>query len=863
MFRHICLFILLCCTTLLATGQSRTSTQSPINSPKPIDSATLSKIISQQVKDTSGKSAIRLSDTSVAIIITRLETYTLMLNQVMSTLRRGMDTVEISESIPLIDSSMRVVKKDMTAFGSTNNVHDLYTNRVLLVQLERKLDKWQDQLFKFHDRLVNITDTLQILRQDTSMRNIPAENELRDIYVGQMASLIQKWRQVDSANKRNLLHLGLLQNRVAKRYIDVTNLLEDMDYQLTRFNQRMFNKDFSYLWEPPLPGKKGPRFPEVLHRSVRKNLNILKIFFAVSGPIYLFWILGAGLFLWWVRVNAGKIKRKHEDREAESILQHSRYLYRHQLASTVVLTATLSFLVSIQYPIFYSGICWMIAAVATTFIIRNNVPDNLFKRWLLLVFLLALYCVNNLLIQVTFFEQWGIFAGGILSVILGLYLLKTLRNTTLPLPKYSRSAIWTFTILSGLSVLLVLMARVAAAKIMGAASVVSITMALAIVLTVEILMEAIYIQVEAKKDSSTFISMIDYQNIKSRLKTIFYIVASIGWVALLARNLYLYDGLYEIISNLLMAERKIGNFTFSFSSVIIFLLIIWLSTVVTQIISYLLGYTGQSSQPQKKLGSAMLLIRLAILGAGTLLAFAASGIPMDKLAIVVGALGVGIGFGLQNIVNNLVSGVILAFEKPIEVGDVIELGTRTGVVKEIGIRSSKISAGDGSEVIVPNGDLIAQQLVNWTLTSRTRRVDVIVGVAYGTDLKKALTIIKDYLLNLDDILKTPEPVVLLQNFRDTGVDIQSMFWISDLGQAGVMKSEVLTDIYVRLQEAGISIAHPRPQQLQINMEPGMWKQPPAATTPATPAQPVAAVTPTPAASATGRSGETLPPTAGD
>jgi len=814
-------------------------------STKPLDSAALSKIISQQVKDTaSGKSVIKLSDTSVAIIITRLETYTLMLNQVMSTLRRGLDTVEISESIPVIDSSMLVVKQDMTAIGSTNNVHDLYTNRVLLVQLQRKLDSWQDVLFKFHDRLVNITDTLQQLRQDTTMRNIPAEDELRDIYVGQMASLIQKWRQVDSANKTNLLHLGLLQNKVAKRYIDVTNLLEDMDFQLTRFSQRMFNKDFSYLWEPPVPGKKGPSFVRVLNRSAHKSFNILRIFFAVRGPIYLLWIIGALLFAWWVSFNVRKIKRKHEDREAETILQQSRYLYRFPVASTILLTSTLSFLISIQYPIFYTGICWNITALATTWIIRSNIPPNLYKRWLLLVLLLMIYSVNNLLIQVTYTEQWGLFIGGIMSVLLGAYLLRTLRDTTLPLPKYSRPGIWIFIILAALSVILVLMARVAAAKIIGAASVVSITMALGIVLMVEILMETIYLQVEAQKDSSTFISMIDYQNIKSRLKTIFYIVATAGWLALMARNLYMYDGLYEGITDILVAERKIGNFSFTFSSVIIFLLIIWLSTVATQIISYLLGYTGHSSQPHKKLGSAMLLIRLAVLAAGTLLAFAASGIPMDKLAIVIGALGVGIGFGLQNIVNNLVSGVILAFEKPIEVGDVIELGTRTGVVKEIGIRSSKISAGDGSEVIVPNGDLIAQQLVNWTLTSRTRRVDIVVGVAYGTDLNKALSVIKDYLMQLDDILKTPEPVVLLQNFRDTGVDIQAMVWISDLGQAGVIKSKVLTDIYLKLQEAGISIAYPRLQQLQINMDPEMWKQP-AAGTPAAPHPPVTSTSPQP------------------
>lgn len=782
-----------------------------------MDSAALSKIISQQVKDTAnGKSGVKLSDTSVAVIITRLESYTLMLNEVMSTLRRGLDTASISENLPLIDSSLRIIKRDIAALGSTPNVHDLYTNRVLLLQLEWRLDKWQSSLFKYYDRLVNISDTLQLLRKDTAMRNIPNEDELRDIYVGQMATLIGKWRQVDSANKKNLLYLGLLQNKVAKRYIESTNLLEDMDFQLSSFSSRMFNKDFSYLWEPPLPGKKGPTFVQVLNHSLRKNIRVFEIFYSVRRPLFILWLLAAVAFVWWIRFNIKKIRLHHEPTEAESILQHSRYLFRHPIASSLLLVASFSSLLAIQYPIFYSEIAWLTTVLTATFIIRKNIPGHLFKRWIALVVLLAVYCMNNLLIQATFVEQWGLFTGAILSITLGAYLLQSLRNTTLPLPKHTRSAIWLFIIMSSLSLLLVIIARVTAAKIIGAASVVNITMALGIVLMVEILMEAVYLQVEANKDSSTFISLIDYQNIKNRLKTIFYIIAGFGWLVLMARNLYVYDAIYDFINDFLSIERKIGNITFSYSSVIIFLLIIWISIVITQIISYLMGYTGKNTAPRKGVGSAILLIRLAILGAGALLAFAASGIPMDKVAIVIGALGVGIGFGLQNIVNNLVSGVILAFEKPIEVGDVIELGTRSGVVKEIGIRSSKISAGDGSEVIVPNGELIAQQLVNWTVNNRTRKIDLPVGVAYGSDIQLVADILKQSLKDHEGILDTPEPVVLLANFRNNAIDFIVSFWISDLGQAGTLKSVILIDIYAQLQKAGIQIANPA-QQVEIRM----------------------------------------------
>ncbi|WP_440133594.1 mechanosensitive ion channel family protein [Chitinophaga sancti] len=821
---RLTLLLLFLCHVALLHAQSP-ATRRPYNATKPLDSATLSKIISQQVKDSSsGKSRLHLSDTSVAVLITRLENYTLMLNEVMSILKRGLDTTEISERLPLIDSSLNVVKRDITALGSTPNVMDLYTNRVLLVQLEWRLDNWQNQLFRFYDKLVNITDTLQQLRRDTTMRDIPAEDELRDIYVGQMATLITKWRQVDSANKRNLLFLGLLQNKVAKRYLESTNLLEDMDFQLSGYSTRMFNKDFSYLWEPPLPGKKGPKFLYVLKRSVAKNIHVLQIFFMIRRPMIAFWLLAAIGFAWWVMSNIRRIRRDHVGSEAETILQQTRYVIVHPVAGTLLLVSTLSALLNIQYPILFIEITWGIAVICVSVIVKKYLPGHLFRRWFLLVLLLALYCVNNLLIQVTFTEQWGIFTGAILGVILGYYLLHSIAQTKLPLPKYAKHAVWILIIMSALSLLLVIMARVTAAKIFGAAGVVSITMSLAIVLSVEILMEAIYLHVEANKHSSTFVSFLDYQHIKARLKSILYVIATVGYLMLVARNLYVYDTLYEMVADMLVAERKIGSFAFTFGGVIVFLLIIWISSVLSQLLTFLLGYTGNNVPTRKGWGSYMLLLRLAILGAGVLLAFAASGIPLDKLAIVVGALGVGIGFGLQNIVNNLVSGIILAFEKPIEVGDTIELGTRTGVVKEIGIRSSRISAGDGSEVIVPNGELIAQQLVNWTLSSRSRRVDISVGVTYGADINKVIQVMKQCLQQHEGVMGAPEPTVLLSNFRDGAMDFQAFFWINDLGQAGSMKSAVLTSIYASLQEAGITIAHPTPQQVQINMDPMFWQQ---------------------------------------
>ena len=786
------------------------------------DSTRISKQVIQSTKDTSRS---RVSDTAVAIIINRLEGYTLMLNELGSTLKRGYDTAHITEKLPLMDSTLHVIKNNIAALGSTPNVHDLYTNKVMLVQLNRILKMWQDDLFQHYAKLVNISDTLQQVRKDTAMRAVPTEDELRTFYISQLTSLIMKFRQIDKANKQALLQMGLLQNEVAMRYIAVTNLLGDMEFQLDNFSRRMFIKDYTYLWQPKKQLQE-PTFFTVLKDSVYKNLQILFIFFSVQWPVLIIWLLLAGLFAFWAYNNTRKIRQRHPPTEAEAILQHSRILYRFPVASTIIFVFTLAGLLSVQYPILFIQLNWVATITALSYVIAHSIPRHLLNHWIALVGLLFIYFLNNLTIQATNAEQWGLFLAAIACIVLGIRLRRITKHSTLALPKYSRNMLMLFIVMSAFSLLLVLTGRITAAKIIGATAAISITMAVNLVFFVDLLMEAVYLQVEANKNSSSFISFIDFQNIQSRLKVFLYLFATITWLMLIARNLYVFDNIYEAISDFLGTSRTIGNTTFTFSSVIIFLLVLWVSTVLTQMIAYMFGDTGQNAGAgkKKKLGSAILLIRLAVLGLGVLLAFAASGIPMDKLAIVIGALGVGIGFGLQNIVNNLVSGVILAFEKPIEVGDVIELGTRSGVVKEIGIRSSKISAYDGSEVIVPNGDLISQQLINWTLSNRTRRVELLIGVGYGSDLKQVTDILKQTVKGWEGMMENPEPVVLLYQFGDNSVNFRIFFWILDLGLAGTLQHDVLIRIYENLQKAGIQIPSPQRELHIKSVDPTILQQ---------------------------------------
>jgi small-conductance mechanosensitive channel len=175
----------------------------------------------------------------------------------------------------------------------------------------------------------------------------------------------------------------------------------------------------------------------------------------------------------------------------------------------------------------------------------------------------------------------------------------------------------------------------------------------------------------------------------------------------------------------------------------------------------------------------------------------------------VGALGVGIGFGLQNLVNNFVSGLILVFERPIKIGDTIDIGTLRGEVRRIGIRSSTVRTLEGAEVIVPNGNLVSNEVINWTLSDRMRRIDVAIGVKYGTDPEAVLEILNHVAQEHDDVLDYPEPSALFKAHGDSSLDFVVRFWTKRFDDWLRIQSDVTVAINGALKKAGIEIPFPQ------------------------------------------------------
>jgi small-conductance mechanosensitive channel len=185
------------------------------------------------------------------------------------------------------------------------------------------------------------------------------------------------------------------------------------------------------------------------------------------------------------------------------------------------------------------------------------------------------------------------------------------------------------------------------------------------------------------------------------------------------------------------------------------------------------------------------------------------GVSLTKLTILGGALGVGIGFGLQTIVNNFASGLILLFERPIKVGDTIELGTEMGVVRHLGLRSTIIKTFDNAEIVVPNSDLVSSQVTNWTLAERKARVKVPIGVAYGSDISQVLQILLSVAGDHPMTLTTPPPRALFLSFGASSLDFELRVWIADFSDRRQVQSELNQELNNEFADAGIEIPFPQ------------------------------------------------------
>jgi small-conductance mechanosensitive channel len=286
-------------------------------------------------------------------------------------------------------------------------------------------------------------------------------------------------------------------------------------------------------------------------------------------------------------------------------------------------------------------------------------------------------------------------------------------------------------------------------------------------------------------------------------------VLSAGTLGLLifALSYLALDDLLRVGAFIANTSLTAGDLTITLSAMLSAVFVVAMTWAVTKLVRFVLDH---EILPRLNLRTGVPIAISTIVGyvlvvTGSVLAMAALGIDLTKVTLLAGALGIGVGLGLQNVVSNFASGLILMLERPINVGDQIDVGGVIGEVRRIGVRSSTIRTSQGAEVIVPNSDLASKQVTNWTLSDRARRYEIDVGVAYGSDPALVLRQLELAAAEVPEVKKMPTPRAAFTGFGASSLDFRLMAWVDSVDVGLQAQNNLRMAILRALGEAGIEI----------------------------------------------------------
>jgi small-conductance mechanosensitive channel len=298
--------------------------------------------------------------------------------------------------------------------------------------------------------------------------------------------------------------------------------------------------------------------------------------------------------------------------------------------------------------------------------------------------------------------------------------------------------------------------------------------------------------------------------LERRIYRLFLWLAAATWLSRYLDYLGLLDPVLSLLSSVFNSKLERGAISISVGDIVAFFLTLLAAYLLSAFLRFVLE---EDVYPRTRIAAGQSyavsnLLNYAILAIGFIVALGVLGMDLTKITVLAGALGVGIGFGLQSTVNNFVSGLILLFERPIHVGDTVQVGQLQGRVRRIGIRASIVRTAQGAEIIVPNAQLITEQVTNWTLSDQLRRLDLPVGVNYGAEPKKVIELLETVAREHPKVMREPAPRALFMSYGDSSINFELRAW-TEQANAVQVHSDLTAAVYDAVYAAGISFPFPQ------------------------------------------------------
>ncbi len=660
--------------------------------------------------------------------------------------------------------------------GANPNVRNQQMYHTVLVEIQQQLEEQNAAINLHNENLEKIKGRFIELRKDKNLMALLKDTIRRKQFKKEFANLRKKYLSTDSLMTKNQGKLNKEKRITIQRKIAVSNALLVVENKLEKGGISMLHKEYPFLWSinDSIPQKTvaqniGAKI------VIEENVAAYYLSYRTGGLITL--LLLMGILMWYISRNLKYLK---ENGHFENLaLFKFDYLNRGYILPVAVIGLNIAVVSNLFAPALFLELLQMFLLGILTLLFKNKWSAVAMKNWIFLLGLLFALCFLDLFIEVGFLQRCAFIAINIIGIRYGLVQIKTLKEQ-LYIKGFFKWASIIFIGFNALSILDNLFGRVSLSNMLSLTAFISLTQIVALSVLLKIILEIIILQIYTTRIKRGIDKIFDHESLSNTLKKPFIIAISYMWLVVIASNLNAWESLRSSLGSLLSHPNTIGSITFTLGNIVLFFIIIWIAHLLQKYVAYFFGEIDDENEENvnKRQHSKLLITRLVVLIGGYLLAVTASGMPLDKLSILLGALGVGVGLGLQNVVNNFVSGIILIFDKPIQIGDVIEISSESGRVKSMGLRTTKINAPNGAEIIIPNGNLLSQNITNWTYTDNFKLVEVSIDISGDTNPDAINEIIMQALESLSLVNTTKTPQIFYNAISDGKYKVLVKFWCS-------------------------------------------------------------------------------------
>jgi small-conductance mechanosensitive channel len=753
--------------------------------------------------------AIALSD-----VPRQAEATILRLREIEADLAPDARVLELTDRLGTNDEELDALRaRTDAAIARRTSLRNLQDLRQQWFLAKARVDNWESHLKKRSRLLDDDRKELGEMRERwVRTRDSPDPGEVPPPVVERIEGLLGRVEEVEAALLDRVEVVLTLQNHLSGQRLEINEGISALDEASEETRQDLFLPDAAPLWTELLSPTADDRIGAQLAESWERDRAALAEFFdSYRENIKAHLLLFIALLLLIVLLRRRAIEWAAED----ETLEFSVHALKHPLSATTVLALILTYFIYPRAPIVVYELNALVMMLPVLRLLPAMVYAPMRRPLYGLIALLVFDHVHQLAIDGSLLQRLLLLVLTVATLAGQIWVLRPGG----PASKTPGGRWWTFAqrvahlayVTLGGSLVANLLGNVALARLLADGTMASARFALILFAGALVLDGAVVVALRTALAQSLNAVRRHGDLLKSRGRGIVHAVAMGLWIWALLAVFQVDEIVFNELTLLFNRVWRLGTIEISLSGVIAFFVTVYIAFQLSRFIRFLLeeDVLPRLTLPRGVPGAVSSLTHYVILALGVILAMGASGIELSKFTVIAGAFGVGIGFGLQTVVNNFVSGLILMFERPVQVGDTIEIGPLIGIVRRIGIRASVVRTFEGAEVIVPNGDLIAGQVVNWTLSDRTRRVHVRLGVAYGTDPRQVLELIVEVARSHADVLDYPEPLALFLGFGESSLDFELRFWTSNFDNWRKIESEVTVALHDAVVAAGIEIPFPQ------------------------------------------------------